>query len=51
MSNDDQACSSGGTCHMWRIIFAVLHILLLTCMATSLWQIAGAVARLADAGS
>jgi hypothetical protein len=49
MSNDDQSCSHGGKCHIWRVIFAVLHVLLLTCMATSLWQIADAVGRIADA--
>ena len=30
-----------------KCIYAVLHILILTCMATSLWQISGHLAELA----
>ncbi|MBC8202683.1 MAG: hypothetical protein H8E91_02530 [Planctomycetes bacterium] len=41
--NEKSSCCPAGK-FPFKCLYAVLHILILTCMATSLWQIAGALA-------
>ncbi len=41
MSEDGKKnCSSCGKCRC-KCIYAILHLLILTCIATALWQISG----------
>jgi hypothetical protein len=42
---ENNCCSKKSRC---KCIYAVLHFLILTCMATSLWQISGHLAELAE---
>jgi len=42
-SENKNCCPAGK--FTFKCLYAILHILILTCMATSLWQIAGALAE------
>ncbi|MDP7008279.1 MAG: hypothetical protein QGI78_01765 [Phycisphaerales bacterium] len=42
MSENEKCCPAGK--FPFKCLYAVLHILILTCMATSLWQIASSLA-------
>ncbi|MBT5409930.1 MAG: hypothetical protein OR996_04540 [Phycisphaerales bacterium] len=52
MSQESNCCSEpkSSCCKKTtgKCIYALLHILILTCMATSLWQISGHLADLAS---
>lgn len=58
MTNDSGSCSSdSGTscssskCKVWCYLYGLLHLLLMTCIATSLWEIYWAITALAPAES
>jgi len=48
MSENEKSSCSSGKCP-WKCIYAALHILILTCVASSLWQISGHLAEMAAA--
>ena len=43
MSNSDASNCSSSKCTKWCFIFAILHLLVLTCIAASLWNIDDAI--------
>ena len=44
--NENNCCSAKRS--KYKCLYAVLHFLILTCMATSLWQISGHLAELVE---
>ncbi|MCH2138578.1 MAG: hypothetical protein MK074_05960 [Phycisphaerales bacterium] len=40
MTTTDESCGTKSRCKCCCIVFAVLHIAILTCMSTALWKIA-----------
>ncbi len=43
MSDANNECCSGKNKCPWKCIYAILHLLMLTCIATALWQIKNAI--------
>ena len=50
MSNNDGHSCSSSKCRLWCFIFAILHLLVLTCIAASLWNIDDAILASKAAG-
>tara|TARA_B100000405_G_C16608395_1_gene383173 strand:- start:237 stop:494 length:258 start_codon:yes stop_codon:yes gene_type:complete len=50
MSNNQEAGCSSSKCRVWCFVFAILHLLVLTCIAASLWNIDDAILASGAAG-
>ena len=50
MSNSEGShCSSSGNCKIWCYLYGLCQLLLLTCIATALWEIMWAIYDVSDA--
>jgi hypothetical protein len=49
MNSEGSHCSSSSMkCKIWCYLYGLAHLLLLTCIATSLWEIYWAITALAE---
>ncbi len=48
-SSKDSGCGSSGACKIWYYVYGLCQLLVLTCIATSLWNIIWALEAVAEA--